>query len=120
MIAATAALLAAGPGAATAADSGADGARLFNQCRACHTLEPGKTLIGPSLHRVIGRKAGSLEGFSYSQAMRQTGVVWDEATLDAFLGDPRGFVPGTKMAFPGLKRAADRAAVIAYLKAHAR
>lgn len=102
------------------ADDAADGKRLFNKCRACHTLEPGKTRIGPSLHGVIGRRSASLPGFNYSEAMRQANVVWDEATLDAFLEDPRAFVPGTKMTFPGLKKAAERRAVIAFLKAHAR
>lgn len=116
----TVGLLAVGPSSVVRADDAAVGARQFNKCRACHTLEPGKTRIGPSLHGVIGRRSGTLEGFTYSQAMRQADVVWDDATLEAFLADPRAFVPGTKMTFPGLASEADRKAVIAYLKAHAR
>lgn len=99
------------------------GKRLFAKCQACHSLEPGKIVIGPSLNGVIGRTAGTLEGFSYSGAMRaygQSGVIWSEATLDAFLVAPRQVVKGTRMTFLGFASAQDRADVIAYLKQAAR
>lgn len=88
----------------------------FAQCAACHKVEPGQTGIGPSLAGVHGAEAGHVPDFAYSQAMRRSGLVWDEATLDRFLEAPLKTVPGTKMAFPGLKDPAQRQAVIAYLK----
>jgi cytochrome c len=95
------------------------GEDLFDRCAVCHTVEPGKHKLGPSLAGVVGRPAASAEGFSYSPAMTahgEAGVVWALGTLDPFLADPRGVVPGTRMAFPGLKDEADRTDVIAYLK----
>lgn len=95
------------------------GKQLFAKCQACHSLEPGKIVIGPSLYGVIGRLAGTLAGFNYSGAMRAygaTGVAWTEATLDAFLVAPRQVVKGTRMTFVGFASAQDRADVIAYLK----
>lgn len=94
------------------------GAKVFNKCMACHTIED-KNKVGPSLHGIVGRKAASVEGFKYSDAMLAKGaegVIWDEATLAAYLPDPKAFVPGTKMTFPGLKNPEDVANVIAYLK----
>lgn len=88
----------------------------FSICKACHSVEPGKTVIGPSLHGVFGRKAGSLAGASYSPAMTGSGLVWDEATLDAFLTSPMAKVPGTRMTYAGQTDPARRAASIAYLK----
>ena len=95
------------------------GEDLFGGCAMCHTVEPGVHRMGPSLAGVVGRPAASAEGFSYSPAMRghgEAGVVWASDTLHEFLADPRGVVPGTRMAFPGLEDEADRADVIAYLK----
>lgn len=106
------------PQASQAGDA-ARGETLFGRCAKCHTVDPGKHKLGPSLAGVVGRPAASAEGFSYSPAMTahgDAGVVWAADTLDAFLADPRGVVPGTRMAFPGLKDAADRANVIAYLE----
>ena len=80
------------------------------------TFEAGKNKVGPSLHGIIGRKAGSIEGFSYSDAMKNSGLTWDEATLDTYLTNPKKEVPGNKMAFPGLPKEDDRQNVIAYLK----
>jgi cytochrome c len=85
-------------------------------CAICHTTEPGKNKIGPSLAGVVGRKAGSIPDYSYSQANKSSGVTWDEATLDTYLTAPTKFVPGTKMVFAGLKNPDDRTAVIAWLK----
>jgi len=88
----------------------------FAQCQACHTTEAGKNGIGPSLAHVYGRKAGSVAGYDYSEPMKSSGLAWNQANLDKYLTDPQGVVPGTKMTFPGIKDAAKRKAVIAYLK----
>ena len=101
-----------------AADGDADkGAKVFKKCLACHRIGPGaKTLVGPELNGVVGRKAGSVEGYSYSDASKNSGLVWDEATLTLYLRSPRAVVPGTKMTFAGLTKDGDIADVIAYLK----
>jgi nitrite reductase (NO-forming) len=91
------------------------GRQVFKKCEVCHSLEPGKTLVGPSLAGVIGRKAGSEPDYDYSPAMKQSGLVWNPATLDSYLDDPQKVVPGNKMPFPGLKTDRDRADVIAFL-----
>jgi cytochrome c len=106
-----AALLAA-PFAASAADAPA----AFNQCKACHKVEAGKNGVGPSLAGVYGRKAATVEGFKYSDPMKASGLTWDDAGLAKYLADPKAAVPGNKMAFAGLKKPDDLAAVIAYLK----
>ena len=95
------------------------GKNVVKKCLACHTLEPGKRKIGPSLHGVVGRTPGTFEGFKFSKAMTEfggSGAVWGSATLDRFLTGPRKLVKGTRMGFPGLKEEKDRADVIAYLK----
>ena len=94
-----------------------NGRRVFHKCQACHSLEPGRTLIGPSLAKLIGRHAGSLDAFNYSDAMKHAGIVWDTATLDAYLADPAKVVPGNRMPFPGLKSETDRHDVVAFLAA---
>ena len=88
----------------------------FNQCTACHSTTPGKTIIGPSLAHVYGRKAGAVAGFQYSDAMKSSGLTWNAANLDAFLSNPAGKVPGTLMGLAGIKDDAQRKAIIAYLK----
>jgi len=88
----------------------------FNQCSACHSTAPGKTIIGPSLAGVYGHKAGQVAGFQFSDAMKSSGMVLNEKNLDAFLANPMGKVPGTTMAYAGVKDAAQRKAIIAYLK----
>lgn len=103
------------PTLAQAAGDAAAGEKVFNQCKACHTIEAGKNRVGPSLHGVVGRAAGSVEGFQYSPAMKSSGLTWTPETLDKYLADPKAAVPGNKMAFAGLKNAEDRANVIAYL-----
>ena len=73
------------------------GAQVFNQCKICHSLEAGKNLVGPSLHGVIGRKAGSVPGYAYSPAMKNADVTWNDNTLSKYLTDPKAFIPGDKM-----------------------
>lgn len=104
-------------GAALAAGDAKKGKRIFNKCKACHSLKKGKKKVGPSLCGVVGAKAGHMAGFSYSSDMKKSGLTWDEATLDKFLTKPRALVKKTKMTFPGLRKASDRANVIAYIKA---
>jgi cytochrome c len=109
-------LVALGSGAALAAGDPAQGEKVFNKCKVCHDVKEEKNKIGPYLIGVVGRKAGSVEGFSYSEAMKDSGIVWDDATLDKYLADPKAVVPHTKMAFVGLSSEADRQNVIAYLE----
>lgn len=97
-------------------DHAAGPPQAFNQCTACHSTAPGKTIIGPSLAGVYGRKAGAVAGFQYSDAMKGSGLAWNAGNLDTFLANPAGKVPGTLMGFAGIKDAAQRKAVIAYLK----
>lgn len=89
---------------------------IFRQCAACHALEEGKTKIGPSLHGMFGRQAGSVSGFTYSDAMKNSGLTWDEGTLSNYLHSPKALVPGTKMTFPGIKDDGKLQDLIAYLK----
>src|SRR3989475_5429500 len=94
------------------------GAAVFGQCVACHSVESGVHLTGPSLARVWGRRAGTVEGFTrYSEPLKHAAVVWDAATLDRWLEDPQTVVPHNLMTFPGLKDARQRADLVAYLKA---
>ena len=88
----------------------------FAVCKACHAVEPGKHGIGPSLAGIWGDKAGDVPGFEFSQQMKDSGLTWNQANLDRYLTDPRGVVPGTKMAFGGVKDAAKRQEIINYLK----
>ena len=102
-------------GAALAADVDA-GKKIFRKCKACHTLKAGgKSAIGPNLHGVVGRNAATVDGFKYSKAMKESGLVWDEATLTAYLTKPKEFLPGNKMPFPGLKKPEQIENVIAYI-----
>ncbi|HUA53974.1 MAG TPA: cytochrome c family protein [Candidatus Sulfotelmatobacter sp.] len=113
---ALAATFALAPAAGRAQD---EGETIFKRnCFVCHTVEPGKNKIGPSLAGVVGRPAGTAPGFSYSEANKNSHVTWTESTLDTYLTDPRKFIPGTKMVFAGLKKPEERQALIAYLKAH--
>jgi cytochrome c len=110
---AAALLLALCAGSAAAQEQGD---QVFKRsCAVCHTTEARKNKIGPSLAGIVGRKAGSVERFSYSDANRKSGITWDAATLDKYLTDPRNFMPGTKMVFIGLKKPEDRQAVIDWL-----
>ena len=96
----------------------AAGARVFAQCRSCHTLQDGVNRVGPSLHGVIGRAAGTVPDYTYSPALKSSGTVWDEASLFAYLENPRGVMPGTKMSFAGVRDPQQRANLIAYLSAN--
>lgn len=109
--------LAAIPAATAAGGDPAAGRLVFRKCQACHSLDAGKNMLGPSLAGVIGRKTGTEPGYNYSPAMKHTDLVWDPQTLDRYLADPAKVVPGNKMPFPGLKTDHDRADVIAYLGA---
>jgi nitrite reductase (NO-forming) len=93
------------------------GRQVFRKCQACHSLDAGKNLVGPSLAGVLGKKSAADPNFAYSPAMKQAGVTWSRDTLDAYLADPQKSMPGNRMPFPGLKSDHDRADVIAFLEA---
>ena len=110
------AMLAALPAPYNAGDL-ENGRRAFARCRSCHTITPGgPNMTGPNLYGVFGRAAGADAKFSYSHAMRTAGFTWDADKLDHWLQNPRTFLPGNKMTFPGLPDAKDRRDVIAFLK----
>ncbi len=103
--------------AATAEGDPIKGKGVFNKCKACHFVEASKKKkVGPHLAKIFGRKSGAVEGFKYSKAMKNTDIVWNEETIDAFITKPKAFIRGTKMTFIGLKKKKDRNDVIAYLK----
>ena len=102
-----------GPAKAQDVDAGQHAFK--QQCGICHDVAPDKNRIGPSLFGVAGRKAGGVAGFNYSDANKNSGLTWDQATLDKYLADPRGVVPGTKMTYAGVKNGQQRADIIAYL-----
>ena len=103
-------------GQSALAQDAAKGEKVYKKCKACHSLEAGKRKVGPSLNGIFGRTAGTLDGFKYSKAMVESGIVWDAETISAYMADPKGYIPKNRMAFPGLKKEADRANLIAYLK----
>ncbi len=110
------AVLVASAGTATAQDAAA-GEKVFAKCKVCHQVgENAKNFVGPVLNGVVGRKAGTYPGYNYSEANKNSGITWDEATLKVYLKNPQAKVPGTKMVFPGLSSDEDIANVIAYLK----
>ncbi len=108
------AIVAAGP--ALAQGDAAKGKKVFRKCKACHSLQEGKKKVGPSLYGLFGRKAGTVKGFRYSKAMKNSGIVWNEETLDKYLENPRKMIPKNRMSFAGLKKKKDREDLIAYLK----
>ena len=109
-------LLLAGIATAALAADPAAGEKIFkSQCGICHSTVAGKNAIGPSLFGVVGTKAGEVPGFHFSEANKKSGLTWDNATLDRYLQNPRGVVPGTLMTYAGLKDEAKRADLIAYL-----
>lgn len=110
------AMIAAVPVAAHAAGDAEAGKTVFNKCKACHQIGPGaKNAVGPEMNGVIGRVAGSIEGYNYSDALKNSGITWDEANLKEWLTNPKAKVAGTKMVFMGLKDATDIDNIIAYL-----
>jgi cytochrome c len=95
------------------------GEKVFRKCKACHVVDSATNRVGPSLQNIIGRTAGTVEGFKYSPAMTaagEGGLTWTEENIDKYLADPKGFVEKNKMAFVGVKKENERADVIAYLK----
>ncbi|UPK24183.1 c-type cytochrome [Bradyrhizobium sp. 195] len=98
-------------------DSAAPGERNFRACAACHSLEPDRNMTGPSLANLWGRKAGSLPSFDrYSDALKASGIIWDDRSLDAWLTDPAHMVPDNEMPFEGIKDSRARADLLAFLK----
>lgn len=94
-----------------------NGRRQFGLCRSCHTVvEGGPNMTGPNLHGVFGRTAGAVEGYRYSDALQSAGFVWDAERLDAWLANPRTYLPGNRMTFAGLADPQKRLDLIAYLK----
>jgi cytochrome c len=112
----TATPVASDTASATATTAAGGKPAAFAQCAVCHAVEPGKNGVGPSLAGVFGRKAGTVAGYAYSDANKNSGLTWDEATLDEYLTAPAKKVPGTKMTFAGYPDAAKRKEVIEYLK----
>ncbi|HWM45916.1 MAG TPA: cytochrome c family protein [Xanthobacteraceae bacterium] len=95
----------------------AAGEKSFRKCLPCHSIGEGaKNKLGPVLNGLEGRKAGTAEGYSYSEANKNSGLTWDEATFKEYITDPRAKIPGTKMIFPGIKNEQERADLWAYLK----
>jgi cytochrome c len=110
------ALLAGTATVANAAGDATDGAQVFKRCAICHTTaKGGPNLIGPNLFGIVGTKAASRSGYSYSAALKKSGLTWTPETMDKWITSPARLVPGTKMAFAGIPKPEDRANVIAYL-----
>lgn len=124
----TACLIALGSTAALADGDAVKGKKVYKKCKVCHSFEAGKHGQGPSLHGIFGRTAGTAEGFSFSKAMKESGIVWNDETISAYVENPKKYIPKNKMAFPGIKakkshsdkkkakKAKQRADLIAYLK----
>src|SRR5712691_8203744 len=106
------------PGFAAAAGDPLQGAQAFRNCVACDSIDAGQNMTGPTLASVLGRKAGGLAGFHrYSDALKRSGIVWSEQTLDAWIANPAAFIPGNDMRFQGIADAQTRNNLVAYLKA---
>jgi cytochrome c2 len=108
--------LVATAGAAFAEGDAIRGEKKYEECAACHVLERGVNNLGPSLHGVFQRKAGGLDDFRYSPALKRSGIVWTPQTIDTFIADPQAVVPANRMPYAGMPAAADRADLIAYLE----
>jgi cytochrome c len=104
------------PLAAARADGDpARGEARFQECAACHRLESGANEVGPSLHGIFTRKAGELQDYRYSPAMKRSGIVWTAETIGQYIADPQAMIPANRMPYAGMASAADRADLIAYL-----
>jgi cytochrome c len=105
-----------GPDGAQLVGDAVKGRKVYAQCMSCHSLDAGRNLVGPSMHGIIGRTAGTVEGFNYSPANRDSGIVWTDQEMFTYLENPRAKIPNTIMAFAGIKDVQQRADVIAYIK----
>lgn len=104
------------PAVASAQDAAAGKKAFTTKCGACHSIGPGaKAKVGPELNGLIGRKAGSIEGFAYSDSMKNSGITWDDVAFKEYIADPKKKVPGNKMLFPGVKDELERDDITAYL-----
>jgi cytochrome c len=114
----TLALLASFAPALAAPEESEDGKVAFNNaCRTCHSFKPDDNRLGPTLHGIVGRKAGSVEGFAFSPSMKGSGITWDDANLDKFIANPNQVVSGNKMQpFGGIADAGERKKIVDYLK----
>jgi cytochrome c len=109
------AVLCMGAPAYSAGDPAA-GQKVFNKCKTCHEVDQPKNKVGPNLVGIIGRKAGSVADFKYSDAMKNSGVTWDDKTIAQYMKEPKSFIPGNKMTFAGLKSDQEIEDLLAYLK----
>ena len=119
LAAALALLAAASAGQANAQGNADAGKKVFDKCKVCHSLDVGKNGVGPSLAGVFGRKSGTGAGFKFSKPMIDKAVVWNESTIAEYVVDPKAYIPGNKMIFPGLKKESEMADLMAFLKAAA-
>jgi cytochrome c len=101
---------------ALAAGDAAAGKKVFNKCKTCHEADQAKNKVGPNLVGLFGRKAGGVADFKYSDAMKNSNIVWSETTVAEYVKQPKEYIPGNKMVFPGLKSDQEVADLIAYLK----
>jgi cytochrome c len=107
--------LLAGPIGAQAQGDPEKGEKVFNKCKTCHVVEEEKNKVGPHLVGIFGRPAGSVEGFKYSDAMKNADIVWEDETITAYVKEPRAYIPGNRMAFAGLRKDEEIADLLAYL-----
>ena len=98
----------------------AAGEKVFASCRTCHVFDEGVNRVGPSLHKIVGRKSGEAPGYKYSDANKNSGIVWSQQVLFEYLKAPQAYMPGTKMAYPGVKDDQKRADLVAYLEAQSK
>ena len=117
LAAAAAALALVLGGPARAEGDAAKGEKVFAKCKTCHEIATDKNKVGPTLQGVIGRKAGTVAGFKYSEAMVNSGVTWDAATIAEYIAKPKEFIAGNKMAFAGLKKEDEIENLVAYIQA---